>query len=339
MLIIAAQVGLAGMNYASMRFITLARAQKRPGEVKGAIRVALVGASICSLIVVGIMFVRGRTDRGLVLRQCQRHDGACRSLSSRRCVRSPVRVDAGPAVLNAGVQDDGAVGYRRHDRPARGQVRSGRGAVARGFRGSRRGHIVGGRHRDRGGGRGLVPAADADRSRAASHAGHAGRSDDPVRPPTGGRVPLRGSDAWTRDLHPRCDEQRHPGGSVRGGIIAARAGQCVPRRHREHLGPGRVRSPFARRHPATGRPLQDHQSLDRDVLVADLRRIDHRSRSHSKDLLPQGVPRSGSRGDDPCCRQHLLYGDRPNRLRHLDDRSAGSELHQLDRRGPDVSRV
>jgi O-antigen/teichoic acid export membrane protein len=48
---LAAQVGLAGFNYASMRFITRARATDRPGGVKGAAQVGLAGAGIASIIV------------------------------------------------------------------------------------------------------------------------------------------------------------------------------------------------------------------------------------------------------------------------------------------------
>ncbi|HEV3473496.1 MAG TPA: oligosaccharide flippase family protein, partial [Actinomycetota bacterium] len=39
-LIIGGQLGLAGFNYAAMRFIVLARATDRPGGVKGAARLA-----------------------------------------------------------------------------------------------------------------------------------------------------------------------------------------------------------------------------------------------------------------------------------------------------------
>ena len=51
-LAIAAQLALAGFNYASMRFITVARAEGRPEGVKGAARVSLTGALIGSAIVV-----------------------------------------------------------------------------------------------------------------------------------------------------------------------------------------------------------------------------------------------------------------------------------------------
>lgn len=52
-LTIASQLGLAGFNYASMRFISRARAAKDPGGVKGAARVGLIGAGIGS----GVVFV------------------------------------------------------------------------------------------------------------------------------------------------------------------------------------------------------------------------------------------------------------------------------------------
>ena len=52
-LTIASQLGLAGFNYASMRFISRARANNDPGGVKGAARVGLIGAAIGS----GVVFV------------------------------------------------------------------------------------------------------------------------------------------------------------------------------------------------------------------------------------------------------------------------------------------
>ncbi|MDQ3964796.1 MAG: oligosaccharide flippase family protein, partial [Actinomycetota bacterium] len=50
-LIIGGQLGLAGFNYAAMRFIALARATDRPGGVKGAARVALTGTITASALV------------------------------------------------------------------------------------------------------------------------------------------------------------------------------------------------------------------------------------------------------------------------------------------------
>lgn len=46
-----AQLGLAGFNYASMRFIALARGEKNPAGVKGAIWVGVFGSLIASVIV------------------------------------------------------------------------------------------------------------------------------------------------------------------------------------------------------------------------------------------------------------------------------------------------
>ena len=51
-LAIAAQLALAGFNYATMRFITKARAAGDPGGVRGAAKVGIVGALIGSAIVV-----------------------------------------------------------------------------------------------------------------------------------------------------------------------------------------------------------------------------------------------------------------------------------------------
>ena len=45
-----AQLGLLGFNYAAMRFMTLGRAEKEPGRVKGAMQVALIGAGIASAL-------------------------------------------------------------------------------------------------------------------------------------------------------------------------------------------------------------------------------------------------------------------------------------------------
>ena len=56
-LAIAAQVALAGFNYASMRFITIARAEGRPEGVKGAARVGIGGALLGSAIVLAALIV------------------------------------------------------------------------------------------------------------------------------------------------------------------------------------------------------------------------------------------------------------------------------------------
>jgi len=53
----ASQFGLAGFNYATMRFITRARAEGDAAGVKGAIRVGLVGVAIASAIVVAVVLV------------------------------------------------------------------------------------------------------------------------------------------------------------------------------------------------------------------------------------------------------------------------------------------
>lgn len=54
---IASQIGLAGFNYASMRFITRARSAKDPGGVKGAARVGITGSVIASTVVVFALIV------------------------------------------------------------------------------------------------------------------------------------------------------------------------------------------------------------------------------------------------------------------------------------------
>lgn len=56
-LVISGQIGLAGFNYASMRFIALARANKDPGRVRGAARVGITGALMASTIVVGSLLL------------------------------------------------------------------------------------------------------------------------------------------------------------------------------------------------------------------------------------------------------------------------------------------
>lgn len=58
-LAIAGQLGLAGFNYAAMRFITRARASGDHGGVKGATRVALWGTGIASACVVVALIVFG----------------------------------------------------------------------------------------------------------------------------------------------------------------------------------------------------------------------------------------------------------------------------------------
>jgi len=71
-LAIGAQLGLAGFNYAAMRFITLARAQNDHGGVRGTARAALTVVTVTSLAVVVILvlaadliagaFARGKAD-------------------------------------------------------------------------------------------------------------------------------------------------------------------------------------------------------------------------------------------------------------------------------------
>jgi O-antigen/teichoic acid export membrane protein len=51
LLLIASQLGLAGFNYAAMRFMSRARARAEPGGVRGALRVSLAGTSIASAVV------------------------------------------------------------------------------------------------------------------------------------------------------------------------------------------------------------------------------------------------------------------------------------------------
>jgi O-antigen/teichoic acid export membrane protein len=57
LLAVAGQLGLAGFNYASMRFIARARAQGAPGGVRGAVRVGLSGTAIASTLVVGAVLL------------------------------------------------------------------------------------------------------------------------------------------------------------------------------------------------------------------------------------------------------------------------------------------
>jgi O-antigen/teichoic acid export membrane protein len=54
---VGGQLGLAGFNYAGMRFITRARATKEHGGVKGAARVAITGALVTSAIVVAALLL------------------------------------------------------------------------------------------------------------------------------------------------------------------------------------------------------------------------------------------------------------------------------------------
>jgi O-antigen/teichoic acid export membrane protein len=56
-LTVGGQLGLAGFNYAGMRFITRARAAKEHGGVKGAARVAITGALITSGIIFAVLLV------------------------------------------------------------------------------------------------------------------------------------------------------------------------------------------------------------------------------------------------------------------------------------------
>jgi O-antigen/teichoic acid export membrane protein len=59
------QLGLAGFNYAAMRFMTLGRASKQPSRVKGAMQVALAGTIVASLISTVILLVWADPIAGL----------------------------------------------------------------------------------------------------------------------------------------------------------------------------------------------------------------------------------------------------------------------------------
>ena len=56
-LTIAGQLGLAGFNYAAMRWISRSRAAGNPGGVRGAARVAVMGSLVGSAIVVAALFL------------------------------------------------------------------------------------------------------------------------------------------------------------------------------------------------------------------------------------------------------------------------------------------
>ncbi|MGH2735561.1 MAG: oligosaccharide flippase family protein, partial [Actinomycetota bacterium] len=56
-LAVGAQLGLAGYNYAAMRWVARARAADRPGGVRGAMRVGLTGAGIFSLVVLATILL------------------------------------------------------------------------------------------------------------------------------------------------------------------------------------------------------------------------------------------------------------------------------------------
>jgi O-antigen/teichoic acid export membrane protein len=56
-LAIGGQIGLAGFNYASMRYISRARARQDHGAVRGTIRVGLAGTAISSAIVVAALLI------------------------------------------------------------------------------------------------------------------------------------------------------------------------------------------------------------------------------------------------------------------------------------------
>ncbi|HET7483128.1 MAG TPA: oligosaccharide flippase family protein [Actinomycetota bacterium] len=64
-LAIASQIGLAGFNFAAMRFITLARAQGDPGGVKGAARVAIVATTVASLLVAAAVVIGAEPIAGV----------------------------------------------------------------------------------------------------------------------------------------------------------------------------------------------------------------------------------------------------------------------------------
>ena len=57
----ASQLGLAGFNYAGMRFITRARARGDHAAVKGTIRIALAGSGFASFVVFGLLMLFAET--------------------------------------------------------------------------------------------------------------------------------------------------------------------------------------------------------------------------------------------------------------------------------------
>lgn len=54
---IASQLGLAGFNYAAMRYMARARARGEPGGVRGALRVSLAGTALASALVCALLVV------------------------------------------------------------------------------------------------------------------------------------------------------------------------------------------------------------------------------------------------------------------------------------------
>lgn len=135
----SSQVGLAGFNYAGMRFITKARAEGDHAAVKGTIRIAVGASALLSLVVfaallifapqIGALFGESpRQDADLaryirlgalfvplyallqVLRYCtQAYKTMVPSVIAGNIVRSGVRFTLGVAVLLAGFEVAGAI--------------------------------------------------------------------------------------------------------------------------------------------------------------------------------------------------------------------------------------
>jgi O-antigen/teichoic acid export membrane protein len=61
---IAAEIGLLGLNTAALRFITIARARRDHGAVRGTTRTALFGAGVASVVVVLVLVVGAGTIAG-----------------------------------------------------------------------------------------------------------------------------------------------------------------------------------------------------------------------------------------------------------------------------------
>ena len=136
-LMVSGQVGLAGFNYAAMRFIAVARASGEHGRVRGAARTGVAGSSIASAAVVVILLVLGEPIAGVfadseadvstlarlvrlsapyvplfallqVLRYCtQAYKTMVPSVIAGNIVQPVVRFVLGVAVLIAGLQVSG----------------------------------------------------------------------------------------------------------------------------------------------------------------------------------------------------------------------------------------
>jgi hypothetical protein len=154
----AAQIGLAGYNYAAMRFITMARAAGDPAAVRGAIRGAFAGSVTASVLVTAALLVLAEPIASVFAET----DANQAKLTELIRIGSPYILLFAVMQVHAGVQDDGADRDGRECHPAIAPLHHRRIGSPSRRRRCRSDHLPERKHRPRADRGRLVPAPDAD---------------------------------------------------------------------------------------------------------------------------------------------------------------------------------